>query len=98
MNTVEKSAAIPPAMMTGKTTSESFEMSHSRARIPTPMISERHTHSEAARKVGGTVGDYENGFYIEALRQLAFEEGPDSACFVALTYIIEPPALGESGD
>ncbi|MCC6284790.1 MAG: CTP synthase [Phycisphaerales bacterium] len=46
-------------------------------------------------EVGGTVGDYENGFYIEALRELAFEEGPDSCCFVALTYIIEPPTLGE---
>ncbi|MEO1236706.1 MAG: CTP synthase [Planctomycetota bacterium] len=46
-------------------------------------------------EVGGTVGDYENWFYIEALRQLAFEEGDDSVCFVALTYIIEPPALGE---
>jgi CTP synthase len=46
-------------------------------------------------EVGGTVGDYENGFYIEALRQLAFEEGEDSTCFVALTYVIEPPALGE---
>jgi CTP synthase len=46
-------------------------------------------------EVGGTVGDYENGFYIEALRELAFEEGPGSCCFVALTYIIEPPALGE---
>ena len=46
-------------------------------------------------EVGGTVGDYENGFYIEAMRELAFEEGPGSVCFVALTYIIEPPALGE---
>lgn len=46
-------------------------------------------------EVGGTVGDYENGFYIEAMRELAFEEGPNSCCFVALTYIIEPPALGE---
>lgn len=46
-------------------------------------------------EVGGTVGDYENGFYIEALRELAFEEGPESVCFVALTYIIEPSALGE---
>lgn len=46
-------------------------------------------------EVGGTVGDHENAFYIEALRQLAFEEGPDSVCYVALTYIIEPPALGE---
>src|SRR5699024_1187166 len=46
-------------------------------------------------EVGGTVGDQENAFYVEALRQLAFEEGPDSVCFVALTYVIEPPALGE---
>ncbi|MEM6550929.1 MAG: CTP synthase [Planctomycetota bacterium] len=46
-------------------------------------------------EVGGTVGDHENAFYIEALRQLAFEEGPESVCVVALTYIIEPPALGE---
>jgi len=46
-------------------------------------------------EVGGTVGDYENGFYIEALRELAFEEGEDSTCFVALTYIIKPQTLGE---
>ncbi|MBB48455.1 MAG: CTP synthase, partial [Phycisphaerae bacterium] len=46
-------------------------------------------------EVGGTAGDYENGFYIEALRELAYEEGPQSSCFVALTYIIEPPILGE---
>ena len=46
-------------------------------------------------EVGGTVGDHENAFYIEALRQLAFEEGPQAVCMVALTYIIEPPALGE---
>ena len=46
-------------------------------------------------EVGGTVGDYENGFYIEALRELAFEEGPGSCCAVALTYVLEPNALGE---
>jgi len=46
-------------------------------------------------EVGGTVGDYENGFYIEALRELAFEEGPDTVCFVALTYVIKPQTLGE---
>ncbi len=46
-------------------------------------------------EVGGTVGDYENSFYIEALRELAFEEGPGSCCFVALTYVIEPRTLGE---
>ncbi|MCK6485566.1 MAG: CTP synthase [Phycisphaerae bacterium] len=46
-------------------------------------------------EIGGTVGDVENAYYFEAMRELAFEEGPDSACFVVLTYIIEPPALGE---
>ena len=46
-------------------------------------------------EVGGTAGDYENGFYIEALRELAFEEGAESTCFVALTYILEPSILGE---
>src|SRR3954462_387870 len=46
-------------------------------------------------EVGGTVGDYENSFYLEACRQLAYEEGEHSAVFVALTYILEPGALGE---
>src|ERR1700759_4424586 len=46
-------------------------------------------------EVGGTVGDYENGFYLEACRQLAYEEGENSVIFVALTYILEPNALGE---
>jgi CTP synthase len=46
-------------------------------------------------EIGGTVGDVENVHYIEAMRQLAFEEGPRSACFVALTYVLEPVILGE---
>lgn len=46
-------------------------------------------------EIGGTVGDIENAFYIEAMRELAYEEGPHSACFVALTYILEPATLGE---
>src|SRR6188768_3629716 len=46
-------------------------------------------------EVGGTVGDYENGFYLEACRELAFEEGEGSVVFVALTYIMEPNAIGE---
>ncbi|HTV49480.1 MAG TPA: CTP synthase [Phycisphaerae bacterium] len=46
-------------------------------------------------EVGGTVGDYENGYFIEAIRELAYEEGEDSVCVVALTYIIEPQSLGE---
>lgn len=46
-------------------------------------------------EIGGTAGDLENSYYIEAMRQLAFEEGEHSVCFVALTYIISPPSLGE---
>src|SRR6266576_215097 len=46
-------------------------------------------------EVGGTVGDYENTAYLEACRQLAYEEGEGSVVFVALTYVLEPNALGE---
>jgi CTP synthase len=46
-------------------------------------------------EIGGTVGDLENAYYIEAMRELAYEEGPNSSCFVALTYILEPQTLGE---
>src|SRR5881227_2515206 len=46
-------------------------------------------------EVGGTVGDYENNNYLEACRQLAYEEGEGSVVFVALTYVLEPNALGE---
>src|SRR4051794_14368014 len=46
-------------------------------------------------EVGGTVGDYENMAYLEACRQLAYEEGDNAVIFVALTYVLEPGALGE---
>jgi len=46
-------------------------------------------------EIGGTVGDVENAYFIEAVKELAFEEGPGSTCFVALTYIVEPAMLGE---
>jgi len=46
-------------------------------------------------EIGGTVGDLENAYFIEAMRELAYEEGPNSCCFVALTYILEPETLGE---
>jgi CTP synthase len=46
-------------------------------------------------EVGGTVGDYENGYFIEALRELRYEEGEESVCVVALTYVMEPKTPGE---
>jgi len=46
-------------------------------------------------EVGGTVGDIENAFFIEALREMSYEEGEESVLFVALTYVLSPPSLGE---
>jgi len=46
-------------------------------------------------EVGGTVGDIENSYFIEAMRELRYEEGKDNVIFAALTYIIKPNALGE---
>ena len=46
-------------------------------------------------EVGGTVGDIENAFYIEALRELSYEEGEGAVLSVALSYVLSPPALGE---
>jgi CTP synthase len=46
-------------------------------------------------EIGGTAGDFENAYYIETMRQLAYEEGPENVCFVALTFIAEPSILGE---
>ena len=46
-------------------------------------------------EIGGTVGDFENAYYIEAMRELAYEEGEGNVCFVALTFILEPKILGE---
>jgi CTP synthase len=46
-------------------------------------------------EVGGTVGDIENSYFLEAMRELAYEEGPGNACFVNVVYILEPGSLGE---
>ncbi len=46
-------------------------------------------------EIGGTVGDIENQYYIEAMRELAYEEGKENVCFCCLTYVLEPTSLGE---
>ncbi|MGC9314176.1 MAG: glutamine hydrolyzing CTP synthase [bacterium] len=46
-------------------------------------------------EIGGTVGDIENELYIEAVRQLAQEEGKDNVVFVHLTYVPLPSNVGE---
>jgi CTP synthase len=46
-------------------------------------------------EVGGTVGDIENSYFIEAIRELRREEGKENVCIVNVTYILEPRCLGE---
>jgi len=46
-------------------------------------------------EVGGTVGDIENSYFLEAMRELAYEEGKENVCFITITYILQPHSLGE---
>ena len=46
-------------------------------------------------EVGGTVGELENSYFVEAMRELQYEEGRENVCNVALTYVLEPGFLGE---
>lgn len=46
-------------------------------------------------EVGGTVGDIESLPFLEAIRQMGFEEGRDNACYVHLTLLPWIPTAGE---
>ncbi len=46
-------------------------------------------------EIGGTIGDIENSYYVEAMKQLSYEEGEHNVCFVALTYVVKPACVGE---
>jgi CTP synthase len=46
-------------------------------------------------EIGGTVGDLENEFYIEAARQLSHIVGPDNCIFAHLTYVPIPNGVRE---
>ncbi|MBT4870179.1 MAG: CTP synthase (glutamine hydrolyzing) [Candidatus Diapherotrites archaeon] len=46
-------------------------------------------------EIGGTIGDLENGLYLEAMRQLAWEQGQDNAMFVHLSYVPIPTGVNE---
>lgn len=46
-------------------------------------------------EIGGTVGDLENEFYIEAARQLPREAGEENVMFIHLTYIPIPSGVNE---
>ncbi|MDP8568403.1 CTP synthase [Methylophilus aquaticus] len=46
-------------------------------------------------EVGGTVGDIESLPFLEAIRQMGFEEGKHNACYVHLTLLPWIPTAGE---
>jgi CTP synthase len=46
-------------------------------------------------EVGGTVGDIENSYFLEAMRELQYEEGSGNVMFANVTYILRPRTLGE---
>ncbi len=46
-------------------------------------------------EVGGTAGDIENSYFLEAMRELAYEEGKENVCFINVTYVLQPGSLGE---
>lgn len=46
-------------------------------------------------EVGGTVGDIENSYFIEAMRELSYEEGRNNVVHAAVTYVLQPGFLGE---
>jgi CTP synthase len=46
-------------------------------------------------EIGGTVGEIQNSIYLEAMRELAYEEGKENVCFINVTYILQPNSLGE---
>lgn len=46
-------------------------------------------------EVGGTVGDLENQFYLEAVRQLKYDVGVENTLYVHLTYVPIPGGVDE---
>jgi CTP synthase len=46
-------------------------------------------------EIGGTVGDLENQFFIEAARQLSHDVGRENSMFVHLTYVPIPSGVNE---
>ena len=46
-------------------------------------------------EVGGTVGDIESLPFLEAIRQMGLDEGPNNACYLHLTLLPYIPTAGE---
>jgi len=46
-------------------------------------------------EIGGTVGDMENELFLESMRQLRYEVGPEDIAFVHLSYVPIPYGVNE---
>ena len=46
-------------------------------------------------EIGGTVGDIESQPYLEAIRQMASEQGKENVCFIHVPLVVEIPGSGE---
>ena len=46
-------------------------------------------------EIGGTVGDIESQPYLEAIRQVAAEQGRENVCFIHVPLVVEIPGSGE---
>ncbi len=46
-------------------------------------------------EIGGTVGDIENELYLESVRQLRHDVGPENIFFIHLTYVPVPAGVDE---
>ena len=49
----------------------------------------------AVCEIGGTVGDIESQPYLEAIRQVAAEQGRENVCFIHVPLVVEIPGSGE---
>ena len=59
------------------------------------LLGKKHNYDVVITEIGGTVGDIESLPYIEAVRQLKWELGPQNSLFIHLTLV---PYLSASGE
>ena len=59
-------------------------------------LAAKHNDAEVCiTEIGGTVGDIEGQPFLEAIRQMRVEEGPNSTCFVHVTLVPYLDSVGE---
>ena len=59
------------------------------------IISKKENADIVLIEIGGTVGDLENGLYLEAVRQIAWEKGKENVMFIHLSYVPIPTGVNE---